>query len=557
MKSIFGRVSLWCALISFCLWSFSINARAYDLRANAVAFEAPVDIRHAGDGSGRLFLVMQEGQVRVFANRRLEELPFLDISDRVADPPADFFEEYNYGLLSIAFSPDFASSGLLYVYYTNNDFIQTVSRFRASPGLTTVNASTEEVLLEVPLPYVSHNGGHLVFGPDGYLYISVGDGQLTRGATDAPQRLDNLAGKILRIDVNPGVAPYGIPPDNPFLGVSGARPEIWAYGLRNPWRIAFDSLSGDLYIADVGELEWEEVNYQPARSAGGQNYGWPLMEGTHCHSNNPNCSTNGLTLPVAEFSHDGSLNSGCAVIGGEVYRGSAYPELNGRYLFGDGCEAKIWTMKCMPTGCQVDEVPNSLTFNGTISHDVFTRTFGKSEDGSIYFSSGDYCCIASQLFKLSDGPTVEEPGFTINAGLNDAWYNPDTSGQGFFVTVYPRTQILFAGFFTFEVSGSPTSADAVIGDGAHRWLTAMGPWSGDSATLDIQLTTNGAFDDPRPVERHDGYGSLAITFNADCMRAQAHVIIPSAAMDRLIPLERVSGQNRQGCLDLAARARIH
>jgi len=533
----------------------SESALAYDLRANFVANGGSVDIRNAGDGSGRLFLVRQEGRVDILKDGVVLGKPFLDITDRVADAPTDYFDEYNYGLLSIAFPPDFASSGVLYANYTNNAFTQTVSRFRLSADPQAADPDSEQILLQFTLPSVSHNGGHLKFGPDGYLYISVGDGQDSGVPTDNPQTLDNVMGKILRIDVSPDHSPYAIPPDNPFLGSPGALGEIWSYGLRNPWRIAFDPLTHDLYIADVGESLREEVDFQPANSPGGINYGWRIMEGSYCRQSKSKCNTSSLTLPVAEFPHHntGPNGQGCnAVIGGEVYRGSDYPALYGMYIYADGCTGKTWGLTCGQGACENRLLADKVRVYGgpgdgqTVD---WVNTFGMGEDGSLYLSDFGW------TYKLSDGPLIEEePAFSINTGLNDVWYNPETGGQGFFFTVYPELGIMFAGLFTFDLDNFQLGSPAILGDAAHRWLTAYGPYSGDTATLQFELTRGGIFDDSLPVTQEPDYGTLTVTFDPDCLHATAHVLIPGPGIDRVIPLQRIANDNRQICLDLATKA---
>jgi len=546
-----------CFCVAVCVIFLSILlvpqvALAYDLRANFVANVGSVDIRNAGDGSGRLFLVRQEGRVDIVKDGVVLGKPFLDIADRVADAPEDLFEEYNYGLLSIAFPPDFASSGVLYANYTSNAFLQTVSRFRLSGDPQVADPDSEQILLQFKLLSASHNGGHLKFGPDGYLYITVGDGQDSGVPTDNPQTLDNVMGKILRIDVSLDHSPYGIPPGNPFLGRPGALGEIWSLGLRNPWRIAFDPLTHDLFIADVGEFLWEEVNLQPANSPGGENYGWRIMEGSHCR--NSDCNTTGLTFPVAEYPHGshGKNEQGCnAVIGGEVYRGNVYPTLYGMYIYADGCTGKTWGLTCIQGVCENHLLAEEIRIYGGPrdgnSMDA-VNTFGMGEDGSLYLS--DF----GATYRLSDGPLIEESGFGINIGVNDAWYNPETSGQGFFFIVYPDLGTMFAGLFTFDLEDYEPGSPTILGDAAHRWLTAYGPYAGDTATLEFELTQGGIFDDPLPVTQNPAYGALTVTFDPDCLHATARIQIPSAAIDRAIPLQRIANDNRQTCLNFATKA---
>ncbi len=252
---------------------------------------------------------------------------FLDIRDRIIRNPGE--EE---GLLGLAFSRDYPTSGRFYVYYSAGNPRRTVvSRFITRGA--TADPASEQVLLQIPQPYSNHKGGQLAFGPDGDLYIGVGDG----GSEDDPlgngQNTDTLLGKILRIDVS-GQG-YAIPRDNPFAG-GGGRPEIYAYGLRNPWRFSFDSETGQLWAGDVGQDKWEEID----RIVGGGNYGWNVMEGSHCFNPPSGCDRNGLIPPRAEYGHD----VGCAVIGGFAYRGRAMPELVGWYVYGDFCSGRVWAV---------------------------------------------------------------------------------------------------------------------------------------------------------------------------------------------------------------------
>lgn len=288
----------------------------------------PVDLTHNGDG--RLFVVTQAGTVRIILDGQLLSEPFLDIQDRVNDAANE------QGLLGLAFHPD--GDGRFYVNYTRSDGSTVIAEFqttdddpnRADPG-------SERVLLTVDQPYNNHNGGQVKFGPDGYLYIGMGDGGSANDPDNNGQNGGTLLGSMLRIDVDGGT-PYGVPDTNPFVNDDTVPDETWAIGLRNPWRFSFDPLSGDLFIADVGQRNWEEVNVQPGSSSGGENYGWNIFEGTHCFSGS--CDPTGLVMPVAEYAHD----AGCSISGGYIYRGSAQPELWGNYFFTDFCTGNFWAM---------------------------------------------------------------------------------------------------------------------------------------------------------------------------------------------------------------------
>ena len=294
----------------------------------------PVLITHAGDGSGRIFVVEQQGRIRIVKNGVIVNRPFLDVSHRVSCC-------WERGFLSVVFPPDYATKQHFYVNYTDTAGNTVVARYRVTDDADLADPSSEEILLAIEQPAPIHNGGHMAFGPnDGYLYIGTGDGGLVADAENRGQDPGSLLGKILRIDVESGVAPYAIPPSNPYAEAEGYRPEIWALGLRNPWGFTFDRQTGDLYIADVGEGAREEINYQPASSAGGENYGWSIMEGTDCFKSNP-CSSEGLSHPVAEYDH----SQGCAIVGGPIYRGLSYVRMQGIYFYADFCSGRIWGLR--------------------------------------------------------------------------------------------------------------------------------------------------------------------------------------------------------------------
>lgn len=325
--------------------------------------ERPLYVTHAGDGSGRLYILEQPGWVRVLEDGRLLETPFLDLTDRVLSRGNE------QGLLGLAFSPDFRESGIFYIHYTGRPDGRTVlSRFRLRDGdPRRGDAASEEVLLTVEQPYANHNGGALLFGPDGYLYLALGDGGSAGDPGNHAQDLGSLLGKILRLDVSqPG--PYRIPPDNPFVGGQG-REEIWAYGLRNPWRISFDRATGDLYIADVGQNAIEEVNFQPAGSPGGENYGWRVWEGSRRYAQG---EAPGAVFPVAEYTH---AEGGCSITGGYVYRGQAIPALVGIYLYGDYCTGYIWGLKQQDGQSQTGRL---------LDTSLNITSFGEDEAGEVY-----------------------------------------------------------------------------------------------------------------------------------------------------------------------------
>lgn len=272
-------------------------------------------------GDARLFVVEQPGRIRVIKNGQLLATPYLDIRGKLTSGG-------ERGLLGLAFHPNFASNGFFYVNYTDLRGNTKIERYHATPSSDVADASSGTTILGFDQPYANHNGGMVLFGPDGMLWIGTGDGGSGGDPQGNGQKLGTLLGKMLRIDVDRGT-PYAIPSDNPFVGQSGARGEIWAYGLRNPWRYAFGD--GLLYIADVGQNQWEEVNVVAA-SRPRVNYGWNMMEGKHCYAS-ASCAQSGLELPVLEYGH----NDGCSITGGFVYRGSAIPALRGHYFYSDYC----------------------------------------------------------------------------------------------------------------------------------------------------------------------------------------------------------------------------
>jgi glucose/arabinose dehydrogenase len=308
-------------------------------------FTRPVHITHAGDGSGRLFVVEKAGRIRILHNDQVLDPPFLDITGRVNSQCGEC------GLLSVAFPPDFAESHSFYVYYTaqgnpappsqndDGDNDTVIARFRLSADPNRADPASETRILLQHQPYGNHNGGLLLFGPDEFLYVGLGDGGSGGDPDGNGQKTDTLLGKLLRIDVT-GVNTYTVPSDNPFVSNNAYRPEIWALGLRNPWRFSFDRLTGDLYIGDVGQNNYEEIDYQPAGDPGGQNYGWKIMEGDHCFPGDP-CDRSGLVRPIAEYGHDDfERNPDCSVTGGVVYH-SPVPEQLPVYLYGDYCSGRI------------------------------------------------------------------------------------------------------------------------------------------------------------------------------------------------------------------------
>lgn len=305
------------------------DAEAVELELVAEGFDRPVHLAVAPGDTTRVFVVEQAGRIRVVRSGEVLGTPFLDVSGLITSGG-------ERGLLSVAFHPEHGSNGRLFAFYTDPSGDARVVEYRVGSDPDVADPGSARVVLEVDQPFTNHNGGLVAFGPDGYLYVGLGDGGGSGDPLDQGQNAATLLGSILRIDVD-GSEPYAIPPDNPFVGHGEARPEIWAYGLRNPWRFGFDPGTGDLYIADVGERRWEEVNVEPEGAGGGINYGWNIMEASECFGGGP-CDTTGLALPVYEYRTN---VEGCSVTGGEVYRGERLPELEGLYFFGDYCEGWI------------------------------------------------------------------------------------------------------------------------------------------------------------------------------------------------------------------------
>jgi glucose/arabinose dehydrogenase len=337
-----------------------------------LSFQQMTNVLQPNDGSGLIFLTEQRGTVYSFSvNGSQQANVFLDITDRVNMGGTE------EGLLGIAFDPDYQGNGYFYVYYSAaSPRRSVVSRFNLDQQqLDVADPQSEVIIMEIEQPFSNHNGGQLAFGPDGYLYIGLGDGGSGGGPQGNGQNLGTLLGSILRIDVSGLSAPgdYKIPPDNPFVNTAGARPEIWAFGLRNPWRFSFVSETGLLWAGDVGQNTWEEIDIV----TGGGNYGWNIMEGLHCYSPATGCDQSGLTLPLVEYDH----SHGCSIIGGCVYHGDRIPSLQGRYACGDYCSGDIWALAYDGS---------TVTGNLLLTESGLTITsFGVDLAGNLYILSRD------------------------------------------------------------------------------------------------------------------------------------------------------------------------
>jgi glucose/arabinose dehydrogenase len=338
------------------------NPADYQWIGVAGSFASPVGITHAGDGSGRLFILEQKGLIRILHDGLLLPTPFLDIQSRVGSGGNE------QGLLGIAFHPDYLENGLFFLNYTNLDGDTIVSRFKVSADPNFATPDSETIFLRVKQPYNNHNGGHILFGPDGYLYIGLGDGGSAGDPAGHGQDRSTLLGNILRLDIDRG-SPYAIPHDNPYTNGDGL-PEIWAYGLRNPWRYSFDRLTGDLYIGDVGQNQWEEIHFLAAEAPAGANFGWNFWEGLHPYQGNPPQNMD-FEFPIWEYAH----NLGCSVTGGFVYRGSM-PAWQGIYIYGDFCSGRVWGLLRDSDNTWQNTLLFETGFNIT--------SFGEDQSGEIY-----------------------------------------------------------------------------------------------------------------------------------------------------------------------------
>ena len=305
------------------------------LEAISTSFSEPLFLTFAPGDATRLFVVEKDGLIRILENGAILPAPFLDLT-------AITTKNNEQGLLGLAFAPDYENSGRFYVSYTTDGSTpggkSVIARYHVSSDPNLADAASDTTILEADQPYINHNGGMIVFGSDGLLYVGFGDGGNAGDPQGHGQSRNDLLGSLLRLDVSG--AGYTVPPNNPFVGAGGVRGELWNYGLRNPWRFSFDRRTGDLYIADVGQADREEVNVQPA-AGGGENYGWNTMEGSECYPPGSSCNKSGLTLPVLEYDH----GAGCSITGGYVYRGTALPDIVGTYFYSDYCAGFLRSFK--------------------------------------------------------------------------------------------------------------------------------------------------------------------------------------------------------------------
>ncbi len=385
-------IAIFCSRLQTLAKAESIfNPAKIEFQLIANGLTQPLFVTNAGDRSGRLFIIEQAGYIRILKNGSLLSAPFLDIHTIVNSAGGE------RGLLALAFHPGYSTNGQFYTVYTDSDGSLVLSRFtRSSTDPDLADPNSRITLLTISHPtYPNHNGGTLAFGPDGYLYWSTGDGGGGGDPSNNAQNLNSLLGKILRLDVDSG-STYSIPPSNPFFNNPNPsiRKEIWAYGLRNPWRFSFDRQTGDMYIGDVGQSAHEEIDFQPANDTGGRNYGWRAMEGSFCYNPASNCDQTGKVLPVAEYGH----SIGCSITGGYVYRGPQYSALQGYYFYGDFCTGVLFSLRNNPpagwTATQIADTPYSIS------------SFGEDENGELYLV--DYS--GGGIYQIQYNPDLLAPG---------------------------------------------------------------------------------------------------------------------------------------------------
>ena len=433
-------------------------------------------ITNAGDG--RLFVTLQGGQIVIWDGTQILPTPFLDVSTKIICCGEQ-------GLLSTAFHPSYATNGFFFVNYTDETGQTVVARYQVSSDPNVADPFSGVVLLTIAQPFANHNGGQLQFGPDGDLYIGMGDGGSANDPLCNAQTNDTLLGKMLRIDVDQNVdhSPYyGIPIDNPYVSTTGPL-EAWAYGLRNPWRFSFDRLTGDLFIGDVGQGAREEIDYQPVTSGGGQNYGWKIMEGTLCGGGgNAGCTSPvavcgdpSYTLPVLEYDHD---DGRCSITGGYVYRGSLIPDLVGLYLYGDFCSGQIWAASLQSGTWSSTLLEINLPDLTTFGEDSIGELYAGTSDGALYL-------IAPPALLPPTIDTIDPPSGFTRGGEPVA-----ITGTNF----TSHTRVYFGAFpAAVEVQG-PTA------------LVAISP-AHPAGLVDITVVNNGA----TPAVRTLAFGYLPIS----------------------------------------------
>ena len=450
------------------------------LRGN---LEMPVQITNAADGTGRIFVVEQRGRIRVISDGALLPGPFLDISEHVSCC-------LEQGLLGVAFPPDFTNKRHFYVNYTNTEGNTVIARYRLTPDPNIADPNSAETILRIDQPATIHNGGHMAFGPrDGYLYIGMGDGGPIFDPDNRGQDPDTLLGKMLRIDVESGVSPYAIPDDNPFVQTAGYRGEIWALGLRNPWGFTFDEQTGDLYIPDVGGGKFEEVNFQPGSSTGGENYGWSIFEGIRCQDPD-SCDSTGVTQPVAVYPH---IEGCAAVVGGAVYRGTRFISMRGVFFYADLCIGHIWGLRRVGDSWHsalLYKVPFQIT------------AIGEDGDGNLYvanYSDGTIMSLEGQIQASAPKPTSSAVATVTPA---EAPVSLAAEGRVLFVergcvachVVASVPEAVGTSGPALDGFGDPSKWPLIAGvlantpDNAKRWIIDPVSFKPDTAMLNVGLS---------------------------------------------------------------------
>lgn len=500
---------------------FGMSAQTISLNSFSTGYSRPVDIQNAGDG--RLFIVQQRGIIYIcdsLGNRNTT--PFLNISSQVSSSGNE------RGLLGLAFHPNYKTNGYFYVYYTQSSNGQTVvARYSVSANPDIANANSEVRLLTYAQPYSNHNGGCILFGHDGYLYIGMGDGGSGGDPGNRSQNGQNLLGKMLRIDVNGPGGSYLIPPSNPFVGNSSVADEIWAIGYRNPWRFSFDRVTGDMWVGDVGQNAWEEIDFEPFGSPGGLNYGWRCYEGNATYNTSGCGSIGTYTFPV--YTHQNSGSIGCSITGGYRYRGGAYSAMYGVYFYADYCSGRIWKITGSQgnwTGTQLVNLNNN-EFSG-FGEDQFGELYVAGlSTGTIYKMSEATC---SPTAVILEGATATIcPGEQLNAvagaGHTYQWFLNGSAINGATGSSYSPTQ---NGSYTIEVtnvSACSTASSATVvtlGSGTAVSITAPSDslCGGDAAMFLTTTPSGGTLSGP---------GLSGNFFSADLAGAGTHQVIYTVA----------------------------
>jgi uncharacterized protein (TIGR03437 family) len=476
-------VIIWLSSALFLVSSLAVAQSNNRIQLERIATGVPqcTDIQSPRDGSGRLFLLQQNGLIRIWLNGNLLPANFLDIRTRISTGG-------ERGLLGLAFPPGFPDKQYFYLNYTNPSGHTVISRMRVSAAdRNAADPASEQILLTVNQPFANHNGGQLQFGPDGMLYIGLGDGGSANDPQNHGQNPQSLLGKMLRINVEPNLARYEVPASNPFVNDSRFRPEIWALGLRNPWRYAFDRETGDLYIADVGQNAWEEIDFQPASSRGGENYGWVTMEGNVCVR--AGCNTEGLTRPV----HVYPRSEGLSVTGGYVYRGARFNWLRGAYVYGDFVTGRLWALR-RNGGAWTNELQIDLTRSFAIS------TFGEGEDGELYIANYSNGTIFRILANQPQPRLVS--GGLVNAASFAPGLVPGSLATAFTSGVLPQEQSLLASSVPLPtalaevrllMNNVPTPLLAAVRSSSGEQINFQVPWEIPAGTNARIQVTNGEF----------------------------------------------------------------